>query len=658
MNTVQQGATRFSLSFRQKILLLPGIAAVALLLTLVLTVSLGRTNDARLRTIRDGYYPSVQVSRSLQENLSALQRQLLDAASARDSERLAVADSLRESIAAALQQAKHNPVARVATLDSIATAFDAYYVLARQTTRRMIAGELGEQIAQSQAAMYAQHTGIDSILEAGTKRDVADIDAAFAAAVAQQARTRNILTVISVGAILALGALAWYAVASLTGPMAAAVRAADRLAEGDVSVAIEARSNDEIGRLMQSMARMVGYLREMAQTAEAIARGDVGATTTPRSEHDAFGRAFAEMVQSLREMVSVSERVAQGDLDVRIAVRGTDDTIGRALAGMTEYLREMAAVATSIGDGNVSVKVSPRSDADSFGRSFVAMTERLIDVTSALRSSAHAISAAAAQVAESAQHLSGGTRDESAAIQTTLAHLERVNALVARNAEHGEEMERITERGSRAIEETSTAMRETMAMMRDILEKIAIMDEIATETNVLSLNALIEAARAGAHGRGFSVVATEVRELAVRSQKAAEEIRALASTSETVTTKSETLVSGLLESTRQTTAIVRQVSAASTDQADGIATVNEAMKQVDGVTERNAVAAEDLAATAEEMAAQAEALHDLVQFFRLGDDADDGNAFAPSGFLRSSGPAAPERAPTNRRKPLTLGDHA
>lgn len=622
----QQGVTRgLSFGFRQKILLLPGLAAVALLLTLVLTVSLGRKNESRLRTIRDGYYPSVQLSRTLQEELSQLQRTLFDAASARDKDQLAGADSLRRAIADALRKAKRNPVANAASLDSINAAFTQYYILARKTTEGMIAGEMGEQIAQSQGQMHDQYTAINSALERGTRRDVASIDEAFAAAANQQTRTRNIVILITIGAIAALGALAWYAVTSLTGPMAHAVQVADRLAEGDVSVVIEARSNDEIGRLMQSMGRMVGYLRDMAGTAGAIARGNVAATVTPRSARDAFGMAFAEMVDSLRQMVSISERVAQGDLDVRVEPRGADDAIGRALGSMTGYLREMAEVATSISEGNVSVNVAPRSDADNFGRAFVSMTERLTEVTTALRSGAEAISAAAAQVAGSAQLLSGGTRDESAAIQTTIAHLERMNTLIARTAENGQEMKRITDYGAQSITQSGEAMRETVAMMRDILERITIMDEIANETNVLSLNALIEAARAGDHGRGFSVVATEVRELASRSQAAAEGIRTLARKSQNITRNSETLVAGLLQSTRQTTEIVQQVSAASTDQATGIAEVNEAMKQVDGVTGRNALAAEDLAATAQEMAAQADALHNLVQFFRVaGDGAAEG----------------------------------
>jgi methyl-accepting chemotaxis protein len=221
-----------------------------------------------------------------------------------------------------------------------------------------------------------------------------------------------------------------------------------------------------------------------------------------------------------------------------------------------------------------------------------------------------------------------------------------MNTLIARNAEHGHEMRRMAERGATTMAESGAAMRDTVTMMRAILDRIAIMDDIANQTTVLSLNALIEAARAGEHGRGFSVVATEVRELAVRSQEAAESIRELASRSQVVTARSESLLSETLTSTQQTTEIVQQVSAASADQAHGIAEVNAAMQRVDGVTTRNSEAAEDLAATAQEMAAQAEALDDLVSFFRLDEERSHHGG---RGLPASPPPSSPSASRARRR---------
>src|ERR687889_1059645 len=106
-----QGVRRMlSVSFRQKVLVLPILAAAALLLVLVLTTGMGRRNESRLRTIRDGYYPSVQLSRDLREALVGVQRGLQDAAQARDAERLHDADSLRTVVLRDLAAARRNPV--------------------------------------------------------------------------------------------------------------------------------------------------------------------------------------------------------------------------------------------------------------------------------------------------------------------------------------------------------------------------------------------------------------------------------------------------------------------------------------------------------------------------------------------------------------------
>jgi methyl-accepting chemotaxis protein len=209
-------------------------------------------------------------------------------------------------------------------------------------------------------------------------------------------------------------------------------------------------------------------------------------------------------------------------------------------------------------------------------------------------------------------------------------------------------------KGSRDAEESGKAVGETVIAMRSIAEKISIVEEIAYQTNLLALNAAIEAARAGEHGRGFAVVATEVRKLAERSQSSSREISGLASTSVRVADRSGTLLVELVPSIRRTAELVQDVAAASSEQAAGVAQINQSLAQVDQVTQRNASAAEELAATAEEMAAQAEGLQNLVSFFRI-----DGERRSQPAPQRAATPAPHFPQPAKAAKPgngRTLAD--
>jgi methyl-accepting chemotaxis protein len=388
--------------------------------------------------------------------------------------------------------------------------------------------------------------------------------------------------IVTLGAAAALWILSLFTedllARTLTDPLGEAAHVADRLARGDISVTIPANVDGEVGRLLRSMEQMVQYLKEMATAAEAIAAGDVTVRTEPRSQQDAFGVAFRHM---------------------------------------TEYLQAMAQVADNVSAGNLAQKVQPRSPADRFGRAFAAMIGTLSTAVGELRGAAHAIAAAASEVASSAQELSHSTSEEAAVVQEATVAIDRVHTLVRRNAETSQETEELARRGATDAEQSGQATEDTLRAMHRITERISTVGEIATQTNLLALNAAIEAARAGDHGRGFAVVAAEVRQLAEGSQHAAQEIQALVATSHNVAQRSSELLGALVPAIAQTASLMQRIAAASAEQTNGLTEVTGAMRGVDQATQRNAAAAQQLAATAAEMSAQAQVLQDLISSFKL-----------------------------------------
>ncbi|HYK09284.1 MAG TPA: methyl-accepting chemotaxis protein [Gemmatimonadales bacterium] len=299
-----------------------------------------------------------------------------------------------------------------------------------------------------------------------------------------------------------------------------------------------------------------------------------------------------------------------------LAAAGLALTIIRGIVGP---IRRAVGLAESVAGGDLQTTVTQDS-ADEVGQLLGAlgtMTNRLRETLAQVRAGAVAVSAASTQVAQTAQSLSQGTSEQAASVEETTAGLEEMSASITQNAENARQTETMALQGVRDAEASGDAVKQTVCAMTTITEKIGIIEDIAYQTNLLALNAAIEAARAGEHGRGFAVVATEVRKLAERSQVAATAITEVAGSSTAVAAQSGTRLAELVPAIRRTAELVQEVAAASREQASGVNQINQAMGQVDQVTQRGAAAAEELASTATELAAQAESLQRLVSFFRV-----------------------------------------
>ncbi|QDZ26915.1 methyl-accepting chemotaxis protein [Noviherbaspirillum sp. UKPF54] len=302
--------------------------------------------------------------------------------------------------------------------------------------------------------------------------------------------------------------------------------------------------------------------------------------------------------------------------------------IAKPMADAVKVARSVAA-----GDLTNKIEVTSGDETGQLLQALKEMNEALVRIVSEVRGGTETIATASSQIASGNMDLSARTETQASSLEETASSMEELTSTVKQNADSAVQANRlamsaseVAVKGGAVVSQVVDTMGSINESAKKIVDIIGVIDSIAFQTNILALNAAVEAARAGEQGKGFAVVATEVRQLAQRSAAAAKEIKSLIDDSvEKVDTGAKLVdqagatMQEIVDSVKRVTDIMGEISVASKEQTDGIEQVNQAIAQMDEVTQQNAALVEEAAAAAASLQEQAVNLSHVVSVFKLND---------------------------------------
>lgn len=426
--------------------------------------------------------------------------------------------------------------------------------------------------------------------------------------------------------------------------------------------------NDEIGKILdQIQGEEAAVLKQQIEEADANARNAkniivLGTLTALALAMLAGFSITRDISRPLQELTAVAKRITAGDLSVDVRSDGRSDEVGalaRAFDRMTHSLRAMAAAAGSIAAGDLRVTAKPQSAEDVLGNAFARMTENLREQIRAVSEGAQALGSASSEIVAATSQLAASASESAAAVSETTTTVEEVRhtAEVASQkaklvSEGAQKAALASQSGRKSTEDVGLAMGRISRQMESIAASMvrlseqseaigqimASVEDLAAQSNLLAVNAAIEAAKAGEHGKGFGVVAQEVKSLAEQSRQATTQVRTILGDIQKATTTavmaseegSKAVEAGTRQSEGATGSIqaltasvneaaqaAMQIAASSQQQLVGVDQVAGAMESIKQASTQNVASARQLEAAARDLNELGQRLRQLVDRYQV-----------------------------------------